>query len=40
MKSFFFLLFTLIILLAIIGGSGTLYYLAQTSEYTRSVKAQ
>ncbi len=36
MKSFFLLLITLLVLIAVVGGGGAIYYLAKTSEITRT----
>lgn len=36
MKSFFLLLVTLLFLIAVLGGGGVLFYLAKTSEITRT----
>lgn len=38
MKSFFSLVFVLLVLAAVVGGGGLLFYLSQTSEFTRKDK--
>jgi hypothetical protein len=39
MKFFLLLLLTFIVLVAVVGGGGALFYLAKTSEITRSADA-
>ncbi len=39
MKSFLLLLVTLLVLVAVIGGAGAIYYLSKTSEIARVEKA-
>lgn len=36
MKSFLLLLITLLVLIAVVGGGGALFYMAKTSEITRT----